>query len=139
MSPCLSTVLLIGYLFTLYPNNSHTTDINGHSGEIQSCAYGLGVHAGGTSAGMARGGVQFGLGTTIAERLEVIIQPFVGAAYMPNVRELPLEVQFEVGAKVMALAGDRGIVVEYLHLSNAGLKEPNIGKDAIILSGVWRF
>ena len=139
MTPCLAPLILIGQLLTLYPNASHTTNIDGQAFEVQSCVVGPGIHAGATTAGMAFAGVHFGVGTTIGPDTRVTIQPFVGASHMANVRELPSELQFEVGGQVIVMYGKYGIAGKYFHASNAGMKAPNIGKDAIVLSVVYQF
>ena len=129
---CFAPLIMIGYLFTLHPNAAHTTNMNTNIVEVQTCETGLGAHARATGNGLYAGGLQYGLTWSFAPDWSLTFAPRAGVAYVDHdVRELPLRTPFELGAQFFFGFKSARFGVEYLHLSNAGLKDPNIGIDFV--------
>jgi hypothetical protein len=136
---CLEPLLLAGYLLTVPVNHYHTTNIDSPIVEIQTCERGLGAHVKAATSNVYMGGVHYGLQYQVDE-YTLTVQPFTGLSYAANpIHELPQQTQFEVGVKLMAGIGKARVAIEYLHLSNAHMEQPNIGLDLIALQTGWRF
>ena len=119
----------VGYVDTIQPNKWHTSDIQGPMGKIETAPEGLGAAARFGPGGLFTLGAQYGYkipGTPIT------ITPSAGLAYVDKpMPELPLKTPFALGIQAGVPIGDTKarLLAEYLHLSNAGQKQPNIGLD----------
>jgi hypothetical protein len=138
---CLAPVILMGYLFTMQPNQAHVSNVDGAMVEMQSCEKGLGAHARIQFAGLYSAGLHYGFQYRSDDGLTTVtFQPRAGLSYSSIPRwELPAEKQFELGAQLMFGYGQWRVGLDYWHLSNAGLKEPNIGIDMIGIVTGWSF
>ena len=119
-----------GYVDTVQPNKWHTSDIQGPMFQAETSPEGLGlVGRYQPGAGLFGIGAQYGMkipGTPIT------ITPSAGMAYVDKqMPELPLQAPFMLGlqAGVDIPYTKARLIAEYLHMSNAGRKEPNIGMD----------
>lgn len=126
-----------GYVDTFQPNKWHTSDIQGPIGKFETAPEGLGANARIGPGGLFTLGAQYGFkvpGTPIT------ITPSAGIAYVDqDMPELPLKTPFALGLQAgVPLEGleflpeqlrKARIMAEYIHMSNAGQKEPNIGMD----------
>jgi hypothetical protein len=119
----------LGYVDTIQPNKWHTSDIEGPIGKLETAPEGLGAAARIGPGGLFTLGAQYGYripGTPIT------ITPSAGMAYVDkDLPELPLKTPFALGlqAGINIPKTKARLMAEYLHLSNAGRKEPNIGMD----------
>lgn len=136
---CWAPLVLIGYLFTMQTAWHRTPSENGTLLEVQSCERGIGVDAKASSSGLYGLGLQYGLGSQRGD-WSVTLLPKAGLSYIdhPN-PALPLRTQFEVGAQLLVGYQRFRIGVEYWHLSNAGLRAPNIGLDLLAIQTGWIF
>ena len=128
-------------MFTLQPNASHTTSIDANVVEVQSCEQGLGAHIRATDKGLYTGGLQYGFTWPLYNGWLVTLLPRVGLSYIThNVPELPLRGQFELGVQALLGREHWRVGIEYMHYSNAGLREPNIGMDfaGVVVGGVFQ-
>lgn len=119
---CLAPMLALLGVVTVQPNHHHTTNMDGVQVEVQSCVEGFGVYATATSSELYTGGVQYGLAWQATPALALIAQPHVGVSYPSRwVPELPNQVQFDAGVKLLAVY--RRLVVElgWQHDSHGGL------------------
>ncbi len=92
-----------------------------------------------TTSNVYMGGLHYGLQQQVGE-YTVTLQPFAGLSHTTQpIHELPQQTQFEVGGKLMAGLNNMRVAIEYLHLSNAHMEQPNIGMDLIVLQTGWRF
>ena len=138
-SMCIAPLLLLGYLLTMQTPAHHTPILNGTILEAQTCESGLGAHARATSSGLFGLGVQYGL-TAHHGDWSLTAQPRVGLSYSAEpINALPLQKQFELGVQVLVGYQHLRLSLDYWHLSNAGLKQPNIGIDLLALMGGWTF
>lgn len=119
-----------GYMDTIQPNKWHTSTIQGPAFQAETSPQGLGlVGRYQPNAGLIGLGAQYGMtipGTPIT------VTPSAGLAYVDQpMRELPLKTPFMLGlqAGVPIPNTKARLIAEYLHLSNAGQKQPNIGMD----------
>ena len=141
MFDCLAPVVLIGQLITIQPNQYHTSNPSGTLFEIQSCERGLGVNAKASPEPELYGaGVQYGLevydkGDWSSTVLVKGGMSHSGIAY----RELPMQTQFETGVQVLVGYEQLRFGVEWWHMSNAGLQQPNIGLDMLVFQSGWGF
>lgn len=136
---CLEPLLLAGYLLTVPTNHYHRTNIDAPLVEVQTCERGLGAHVKATTSNVYMGGFHYGLQHQTGE-YTFTFQSFGGVSYTAEpVHELPQQTQFEVGAKLMAGIGNMRVAIEYLHMSNAHMEQPNIGLDLIVLQTGWAF
>lgn len=133
---CLAPLFLAGYLHTLPVPTKYQTNVDAAVVEIQSCETGPGVHAKATSSGLYGVGIQYGLTWHPTPRTSMTFQPRGGLSYADHpVRELPQQTQMEVGAQVLLGLDQYRVAVEYWHLSNAGMRQPNIGLNMLIFMG----
>lgn len=136
---CWAPLMLVGYLLSVNPWGNPTPHVSASFVEVQSCPVGLGFEAKASSAGFYGAGVQYGWQWTV-DRMTIGLLPKAGLAYVDHeVYGLPLRTPFGVGGQAL-LGYDRWLAgVEYWHLSNAGLEQPNIGMDFIIAQLGVRF
>lgn len=136
---CLAPLLLVGYLLTVQTPWHHTSSFDAPLIEVQSCETGLGVDAKASTSGLYGLGLQYGW-TWAHDRVSFTVQPKVGISYVDHPeRALPLRTQFEVGGQLLFGYNRFRVGIEYWHLSNAHLRQPNIGIDALILQTGWIF
>ena len=92
-----------------------------------------------SNSGLYGLGLQYGWTWGDAHR-SLTLQPKVGLSYVDRPEPaLPLRTQFEVGAQLLFGYDRARLGLEYWHLSNAGLKEPNTGLDLIVIQTGWVF
>lgn len=133
MGLCFAPLVLIGYALTIEREPYRTSNVNGSVIEVQSCETGIGMDVKASTAGLFGVGIQYGFTKKINE-YSITALPKVGLSYTSETRrELPMVGQFEVGAQVLLGYKQMRVGVEYWHLSNAGMKYPNIGLDMIVL------
>ena len=127
---CMAPIVMIGALFTLHPYAKHQSDRDAAYIEAQTCRTGFGAHALASTTQFYSWGIQYGLDIPVSRYLTLTIQPVFGGSYTARAdRQLPMGAQFETGVNLIA-SGEEWIVgVKWLHASNAGLKQPNIGVD----------
>lgn len=127
---CLAPVFAVLAVVTLYPNEHHTTSMDGVQIEGQTCASGFGVYANAMSAELYAGGIQYGFEMKATEDLSVIVQPFIGASYTSRafVPELPNGYQFDTGARLLVKWKHLISYVGWQHDSNGGLGETVVGR-----------
>ena len=126
---CLAPVIMTGYLLTMQPNKSHTSNVDGTVWDAQTCESGLGLHVRAQTAGLYSLGTQYGF-TLQYDDWTITLQPRAGLSYNSvTYRELPAQGQFELGTVFSVGYKDFRVGLDYWHLSNAGLKAPNIGLD----------
>lgn len=119
----------LGYVDTFQPNASHTSQIQGPMLAVQSAVQGPGIAARAIpSAGMVTLGGQYGFDIP---HTPLTVTPSAGMAYVgESFPELPMKTPFALGLSVgMPIGLKARLTAEYLHLSNAGLRQPNIGLD----------
>lgn len=146
---CVAPAIILGAFLTLQPNEHHTTNMDGAYLEVQSCVQGLGVYASAATSELYTGGIQYGFVWQATERLAVIVQPHVGASYPSRwVPELPNQVQFDTGIRLLARYDQFLLQVAWGHQSHAGLgrdvirdgrRYGNTGLDEIKLGVGYRF
>lgn len=140
MMLCLAPLLLTGYLFTVETSWHHTQNVNAPYVEVQTCDKGLGAHVKASAAGLYAGGLHYGFRLIDGENFSLTFQPKAGISYADHpMYELPMRTQFEVGAGLLAGYKDYRLGLEYWHLSDAGLRSPNIGMDMIGLTVGYSF
>lgn len=136
---CLAPLILLGYLTAIQTSWHRTTHVHGAMVEAQTCETGIGLDVKASTAGYYGLGVQYGWQTTIGS-WHLTMLPKAGLSYVDHVEPaLPLHTQFEVGAQLLLGTGRWRTGVEYWHLSNAGMREPNLGMDFLILQTGWTF
>lgn len=139
MDLCLAPLLLIGYAMPVITPWHQKRDIAAPVIEVQTCERGLGAHAKYSGAGLYGLGLHYGLNKTWGD-WSATISPHAGLSYADHQEDtLPLKKQFELGIGVLAGFKKVRIGVEYWHLSNAGLRQPNIGVDLWIIQAGWAF
>ena len=119
----------LGYTDTFQPNKYHTSDLQGPIMQFQSAPEGLGLNARAMpNGGLFTVGAQYGMKIP---HTPLTITPSAGMAYVPEpMRELPLKHPFSLGISASMPLGEKlKLMAEYLHMSNAGQKQPNIGMD----------
>ena len=128
---CLKPMIALLGVLTLYPNHHHQTDMNGVQVEGQTCVEGFGLYATALSSELYTGGVQFGYPVRVSESVTLIGQAFVGASYPSRwVPELPNEVQFDTGVRLLAKLHRTVFELAWQHDSSAGLgKEARRGRE----------
>ena len=130
---CLAPLLLAGYAMTMNSSWHHGPNENGAIVEIQSCERGPAVHARMTTSGLYAAGLHYGLGTEVGP-LTLTFQPRAGFSYVDHTNvNLPMGTQFELGLQGLVGYDRYRLGVDYWHMSNAGLKKPNIGMDMLSL------
>ena len=141
-------VALLGVL-TLQPNASHISNMDGVQVEAQSCVTGFGLYATALSSELYTGGIQYGYPVRLSEAVTLIGQAYVGASYPSRwVPELPNQVQFDTGVRLLVRAHKTVFEVAWQHDSNAGLGRTvhqgrrwygNTGLDLIKVGIGWEF
>lgn len=127
---CLAPLVLVGMVHTIHvPHTKSSTD--SVLLEAHTCPTGLGAHVtAAPSANLYSVGLQYGFEFPIYGRLRARVIPQVGISYdAHHYRELPLHTQFEVGGELQFAYGQVTVGYKYWHLSNAGLRDKNIGLD----------
>jgi hypothetical protein len=128
---CMIPLILVGYTTTLDWSKTPPPNENGPILEVQSCERGLGGHVKVTSRGLYAVGFQYGLGTELGP-VSVTLQPRMGFSATDHTnRNLPQGVQFEVGLQFLIGIEQYRLALDYWHLSNAGITDPNIGMDLL--------
>jgi len=136
---CLAPLILLGYMTAIQTSWHHTTHEQGAVVEVQSCETGLGADLKVSTEGYYGLGAQYGWKWTIGD-WSIGALPKAGFSYVDHPEpSLPMRAQFEVGAQLLIGHGQWRAGVEYWHLSNAGLEQPNIGMDFLILQTGWAF
>lgn len=124
---CLAPMIALLGVVTLQPNPHHTSNMDGVQVEGQSCVEGLGLYATATSSELYTGGMQYGYPVQLTAQARLIGQVFVGASYPSRwVPELPNQVQFDVGVRLLLQLHRTVLQVAWQHDSHAGL-----GRDVI--------
>ena len=137
MMVCWAPVLLMGYALTVTTEWHKTQNVDAPIVEVQSCERGVGLHAKASASWLYGLGLHYGVQWR-SERWSVTVQPHAGLSYADHpIDAVPLRTQFELGAEASVGYGPARVGVAYWHLSNAGLKEPNIGLDMVILQMGW--
>lgn len=141
-------VALLGVV-TLTPNVHHQTNMNGVQVEAQSCVTGFGLYATALSSELYTGGVQYGYPVRLTESATLIGQAFVGASYPSRwVPELPNQVQFDTGVRLLLRLHQTVFELAWQHDSNGGLGRTvhqgrrwygNTGLDLIKFGVGWEF
>ena len=136
---CFAPLVLAGHLFTVQTPWHQTNNYDGPVVEVQSCESGVGLHAKASSTGLYGTGLHYGFTKEVGD-FSITFQPKAGISYVDRPEPaLPLRTQFEVGAQLLIGLADFRVSVEYWHLSNAGLRSPNIGLDMIGVTTGWVF
>ena len=131
---CLAPVILLGYLLTVQTSWHQTTTMDAPMLEVQTCETGLGAAANVSASGLAGLVGQYGWQWRVGD-WSTTIQPKAGLSHaMQPVYELPAQTQFQLGLGLLVGYQSWRIGIEYFHLSNAGLVQPNIGLDLLALS-----
>jgi hypothetical protein len=137
---CFAPVLLLGYALTMETSWHKTTNVDGVVIEAMTCEKGLGMDFKASTAGLYGLGLQYGLTVFEGEKFSLTFLPKAGLSYSSVQRkEIPMQGQFEVGAQFLGGYENYRMGLEYWHLSNAGLQEPNIGLDMLVIQTGWRF
>lgn len=136
---CFAPLVMAGYLFTMQPNQSHVTNMDGGLLEVQTCEQGLGLQGKASTSGLYGLGAHYGMQIELGQ-FALTVQPFGGVSYVDHpVHELPQRTQFEIGAELLVSYKQARVGVQYWHLSNAGMTRPNIGLDMIGVTMGWSF
>lgn len=136
---CIAPVVLLGYLLTIQTPWHHTTSFDAPMIEVQTCETGFGMDVKASTSGLYGLGLQYGFTWRDTHR-SLTLQPKAGFSYVDHPEPaLPLRTQFEVGAQLLFGYDRVRLGLEYWHLSNAGLKEPNTGLDLIVIQTGWVF
>lgn len=137
MMPCLEPLILAGWLFTQSLEGGPATNLDGGVLEMQTCERGLGLDLKASTSGLYGLAAQYGLSTTQQE-WTVTLTPKAGLAYVDHrVWEQDSRGNFQLGAQLLIGRDRWRIGVEYWHISNAGLGEPNAGLDLMSLQLGW--
>lgn len=141
-------VALLGVV-TLPVNHHHQTNMNGVQVEAQSCVTGFGLYATALSSELYTGGIQYGYPVRLSEAVTLIGQAYVGASYPSRwVSELPNQIQFDTGARLLARWQHAVVELAWQHDSNAGLGRTvyvgrrwygNTGLDLMKIGIGWEF
>lgn len=134
---CLAPLLLAGYMMTVSPFGHSSPNENGVIVELQTCERGAGGHVRASSSGLYALGLQYGIGTEFGP-ISLTFQPRAGFSHVDHEnRNLPLGTQFELGGQMLVGYDRYRFAVDYWHLSNAGIKKPNLGMDTFsVMVGV---
>jgi hypothetical protein len=138
---CLAPLILMGHMLTIEtPWHQVQKKDDGQVIEAMTCDKGLGFDVKASTSGYYGFGLQYGFKHEFNENWAVSFLPKAGLSYVDHtVYELPQRAQFEVGAQALVEYKRMVMGVEYWHLSNAGMTQPNIGMDFLILQTGWRF
>lgn len=136
---CLAPMLMAGYLLTLHPNHSHTTNFDSAMVEAQTCDRGFGLDVKAAQAGVYGLEAQYGFQWKAGE-FSATLTPKAGGAYHDVQKpEEQSKATFSLSMQLALGYGPARASVEYWHNSNAGLGYHNAGFDMIALLGGWRF
>lgn len=140
MLSCLSPVILAGLVsVTQMPWHTVTNASHFQAGElqVQTCEKGVGGKLTATTNGIVSTALQYGA-TLKHGPWSLSLAPFAGGAYSADDRtENATRLNFSLGAQLMGGYDRYRLAVEFWHLSNAGLAQPNYGLDMLsILTGV---
>ena len=136
---CLAPVILLGYLLTIQTSWHHTANFDAPMLEVQTCETGLGAAVNLSASGLGGVVAQYGWQWKTGEWSSTL-QPKVGLSHaMQPVYELPAQTQFQLGMGLLVGYQSWRLGVEYQHLSNAGLAQPNIGLDLLVVETGWAF
>lgn len=137
---CLAPVLGMLAMFSLQTSWHGSPDVGSVDLQARTCQTGLQAIGKVSPAGYYAGEVGYGVQLGEPTGWHAGLVPSAGVSYVdhPNVN-LPLRTQFS-----LSLAGfigyDRvGLQAEYQHMSNAGLRDPNVGMDFVKVGLTWRF
>jgi len=146
---CWAPAIILGGMLTLYPNDHHTTNMDGAYLEGQTCVEGLGAYASASSSQLYAGGIQYGFAWQATEHFTLIAQPHFGASYPSRwVPELPNEVQFDTGFRLLLKYQQLILQIAWGHQSSAGLgrevvvgrmRYGNTGLDELKVGVGWEF
>lgn len=139
---CIAPLVMVGVMSGVETSwHHHQVNPGGEVLEVQSCQYGPGLAVtAAPSSGLYGIAAQWGFQVASWGDLRVYLKPQVGISHDTyGYRELPLGTQFEVGGMVNVEYDNANIGVKYWHLSNAGIKQPNIGMDILAVMGGFRF
>lgn len=136
---CLAPLVLLGWMLTMYPNQYHTTNLNGGLLEVQTCERGAGMDLKMSTSGLYSMQMQYGFSRELAG-LVVTLTPKAGGGYADVLpAELQSKLNFSLGFQVLVGRDRWRAGVEYWHLSNAGLGEKNDGLDLLTMQAGWTF
>lgn len=130
---CFAPIVLAGFVMGIHNpyKDGHIAHLDSPMAEVLTCNQGLGAHA--TLAphtGLYSAGLQYSLEFPIVAGVKGRLIPMVGISHdTRHYRELPLHTQFEVGGEVHLAYGEYTLALKYWHLSNAGLRDKNLGLD----------
>lgn len=146
---CWAPMVAVLGVVTLPVNHHHETNMNGVQVEAQSCVTGFGAYATALSSELYTGGVQYGYPLRLSDAVTLIGQAYVGASYPSRwVPELPNQVQFDTGVRLLARWGQAVVELAWQHDSNGGLGRTvhqgrriygNTGLDLIKVGVGWEF
>lgn len=138
---CLAPVLLMGYAMTFQPaDRRHPSNVDGVVIEAMTCEKRLGFDVKASTAGLFGFGLQYGLPIFEETPVTLTFLPKAGLSYTTaQRRELPQTAQFEVGGQLLLGYGSYRVGLEYWHLSNAGMTQPNLGLDMIVVQTGFAF
>lgn len=146
---CLTPMVAVAAVLTLYPNRHHVTDLDGGQVVAQSCVTGPGLYVTVMGAGLYTGGVQYGYPVRLSRQVTLIGQGYVGASYVSRwMPELPNAVQFDAGLRVLLRVQRTVLQVAWQHESHAGLGRSvvregrlyrNTGLDLLTVGVGWEF
>ena len=146
---CFAPMLALLAVVTVQPNRHHITDVDGVQVEAQSCVTGLGVYATAASSELYTGGIQYGYPVRVSEAVTLIGQVHVGASYPSRwVPELPNQVQFDAGVRLLAKLHRAVFELAWQHDSHGGLgrdvvrngvRYGNSGLDLLKVGAGWEF
>lgn len=136
---CFSTLILAGYLITLYPNAAHVSNFDGPTLHAYTCEHGLGANLKLSPQGIGSLGVHYGL-THQDGDWSVSFIPQFGAGYVTQpVPEVQSQINFDLTASFVLGYKQSRVAVEYIHQSNAGLGDRNAGLDIVAVMGGMSF
>ena len=139
MAPCLVPVILAGYLFTIQTSWHHSTDFDGPMLEAQTCEVGPAVNLRVAASGLSSLALQYGWQIKDGD-WSLTFQPLAGVGLIDqHIRDLSSQVNFSLGAQVLAGYESVRLSVGYWHLSNAGIGCHNGGLDLLALQTGWAF
>jgi hypothetical protein len=136
---CLAPLILAAYLMTLDVGGSTpNTNLDGGVLSVQTCERGVGVDAKASTSGLYGLALQYGLGAEI-QNWSITMTPKMGVAYVDHrVWEQSGSSNFELGWQVLAGQDRWRVGVEYFHISNAYLSQPNYGLNMLMVQVGWR-
>jgi len=136
---CWAPIVLIGYLTTM-PVPQHPSNISAALIEGQTCSTGVGANVRATDAGLYSVGAQYGLRLWEHREWTLTLTPSFGGAYASQpYPELPLRTNFSASGQLLIGYEPYYAGVTYIHISNAGLRQPNIGLDLLAFQVGWTF